>query len=208
MNKILLVLLFLLIKTYDSNAQSVRELNSAEKAAIGKVSTAITEAFNNFDTPDWEKVQDYYSEPEVTIHPVVPIDIDQNFQRDYQMKEQSTSFNKLIMPLINKVNAYMEQKKYDSVQALGKTISALRKFTLYAYVNRQNINIHPGAQNLTPFQLKGCDFAYQSNEDQYSNKTKTYWLLFGNWSKAQWDQENGWLHFRFNHQPNTPYVEN
>ena len=193
---------------FKSNAQSVRIPNEAESAAVNRVAAAITGAFNNFDGDDWEKMQDYFSVPSVTIHPSVPIDIDQNFERDYQLKEKSPTFNKLIMPLIDKMNNYMNQKKYDSVQALGKKISAMSKFTAYAYVNRQSVNIHPGDKNLTPVDLTGCDYACKANEDQYSNETKTYWILFGNWKNAQWNEDNQWLRFHFTHPANSPYIEN
>jgi hypothetical protein len=110
------------------------------------------------------------------------------------------------MPLINSVNDLMNQKQYDSVQALGKKIQALSKFTVYAYVNRQNINIHPGDKNLTSIHVHGCDLAYKATEDQYGNKVPTYWLLFGNWQTAK--EGSDWLSFHFKHQPNSPYIEN
>jgi hypothetical protein len=192
-----------------SNAQSVAKPTPAQTAVLNKIIPAITNTFDKFTGNDWVVNQDFYNnDPLVSKDPDVPFDIDQNFQRDYELDQHSDSYKEQMQPLLDKINECISHSQYDSAEAVGKKIKALSKFTVYAYINYANINIHPGIAGLTQLNLTGCDNAYKAKKDQYGNNAATYWLLFGDWNSAKWDAEHDWLHYHFTHAALTPFVEN
>ncbi|MBS1919289.1 MAG: hypothetical protein JST17_03445 [Bacteroidetes bacterium] len=189
---------FLLLNS--THAQSVVKPNDAQKKVLDKAIPIIIKILDQFNSPDWELSSDFYSDPSVSINPSVPLDIDQNFEREYKIKNNSDRFNRLIKPINERINELMQQQPipYDSVKALGEKQKSMSNVTVYVYINRKTLDITPDPK--TDLKIPGVAIAQKAPGEYFkSNKGYSYWLCFGNWKTAN---------FKFKHPNNTPYIEN
>lgn len=190
------------------HAQSVEEPSPAQTKVLDKAIPIIIKVLDQFNSSDWELSSDFYNgDPLVSIHPNVPIDIDQNFEREYKAAENSERFNRLIKPMYNRINEMMQQQPipYDSVTALGDKVKAMSNVTVYVYINRTALNIVPNAK--TDLKIPGVAIAQKAPGEYFkSDKRYSYWLCFGNWQTAK-AGENGFT-FKFKHPNDTPFIEN
>jgi hypothetical protein len=145
----------------------------------------------------------------VGISSDVPIDIDQNFEREYNVSQNSERFKTLIKPIYDRINQLMQKQPvpYNSITTLGAKAKALSNVTVYVYINRSSLDVHPDPKS-DP-KIEGVAFVHKSPGEYFnSEKGYSYYLGFGNWTAAKWDTELGWLHFNFRHPKHTPYIEN
>lgn len=181
-------------------AQSSADPDAAQKKALDKAIPIIIKVLDQFNSPDWELSSDFYSDPSVSINPSVPLDIDQNFEREYKIKNNSDRFNRLIKPINDRINELMQQQPipYDSVKALGEKQKSMSNVTVYVYINRKTLDITPDPK--TDLKIPGVALAQKAPGEYFkSNKGYSYWLCFGNWRTAD---------FKFKHPNNTPFIEN
>jgi len=198
------LILFFLLLSLSASAQ-LRDATPAEKVVLDKAVSAIENILDQFNSDDWDKQQDYYSsEIAVNGHADVPMDIDNNFERQYQVRMNSDRYNTLIKPIEEKITAAMQQSNYATVQQLGKQNKALRWLTVDVYINRHTANVFPANHaKTTKLNLRGAPYAYKTKNDDGENE---YSLLFGNWETAQ-NGEYG-LNYRFKRPHVSPYIEN
>jgi hypothetical protein len=112
----------------------------------------------------------------------------------------------LIKPLQEKIEDAMQKGDNELALSVGKQFRALSEITVYAYVNRYDLNFNPHSGKVVPMQVKGVPYSYKVSQDQYGNKANGYWLLFGNWATAKAGEDIQYYHFI--HPKKTPYVEN
>ncbi|MGN6194819.1 MAG: hypothetical protein ACTHOB_07765 [Ginsengibacter sp.] len=187
-------------------AQSVEKPNAAQKKVLDKAIPVIIKVLDQFNGSDWQVSNDYYTEPGVTINPGVPLDIDQNFEREYTVSENSERFRSLIKPLYDRINKMMGQQPMptDSVLALGDKLKALSNVTVYVYINRREVDFYPNPKD--ELKIPGVAFAQKVPGEYFkSDKGYSYYLCFGNWQPPK-GKEN--MSFKFKHPDNTPYIEN
>jgi len=199
-----LLSLFSLLLGLNANAQ-LRNPTPAEKAALDKAVTSIENILDQFNSDDWDKEQDYYTgEIAINGHADVPMDIDNNFERQYHVKMNSDRYNTLIKPIEDKITAAMQQSDFATVQQLGKQNKALSWLTVDVYINRHTANVYPGNHaKTTKLNVTGIPYAYKTKGDGGEIE---YSLLFGNWETAQ-NGEYG-LNYHFKRPHVTPYIEN
>jgi hypothetical protein len=201
-----LLLLLLLMSTKSLDAQ-VANATAAEKKVLDKAVPLIIQTLDQFNNGDWELTQDFYGgDISVNQKPDVPMDINQNFEREYRVKNNSDRYNTLVKPAQDKMKEALDRGDVSQVQKLSGENRKYMSFTVDVYINRKIATITPGEKGTIPTQVKGIDLCYHTNKDQYENETNTYFLLFGNWKTAKNGQYG--LHYAFIHPAKTPYIEN
>ncbi len=175
------------------------------KKVLDKAVSAIVYTLDQFNSNDWDKINDYYNN-DISLNekPNDPIDINCNFERQYRVRNNSDRYNDKIRPLVEKIKAATQQTDYQTALDVGKQYKALSNFTVYAYINRNNASVTD--TGVTRITVNGVPLAYHTNQGYYDNFTNSYWLLFGNWTTAKPGQYG--LNFHFNHPNKTPYIEN
>lgn len=192
------------------HAQAVVDPDAAQKKVLDKAIPRIIQVLDQFNGRDWELTSDFYNgKPLIGLSSGVPLDIDQNFERQYKTAENSERFNRLLKPIYDRINELMKQQPapYDSILALGDKMESLSNITVYVYINRENLETHPDPKK--DLSIPGAAFAHRDTGQYFqSEKGYSYYLGFGNWKAATWDAAHGWLHFNFIHPRHTPYIEN
>ena len=184
----------------------LRDPTPAEKAVLDKVIDAIGKTLDGIDNDDWEKSQDFYDgNPQVNDHPAVPLDINQNFQRDYRVRVGSRREQEVLKPLEEQL---MSASSVEAKVAIGRKLRPLTTLTAYAYINMGTVDVkqapNPG---LT---VAGAAFVYavEPSEAFCQSGASCYLLGFGNWQAARRKPGEQALRFPFAHKPGTPFVEN
>jgi hypothetical protein len=199
-----LLVSFSLLFASSANAQ-LRDPTPSEKPVLDKAVTVIVKTLDQFNSDDWDKEQDFYSgEIAVNGHADVPMDIDNNFERQYHVRRNSDRYNALIKPIEEKIATAMQQSDYATVQKLGKQNKAVSWLTVDVYINRRTANVFLTNHTKTSrLNVNGIPYAYKTKGDDGETE---YSLLFGNWETAQ-SGEYG-LSYHFKHPHVTPYIEN
>jgi hypothetical protein len=217
----------MIYSTY-SFGQSVREPNAAEKKVFDKTIPIIVSVLDRFGNNDWTLDQDWYNGD-----PLVPTDyddkgpigIDQNFERDYVVKQDSKRFNEIIKPLYDKTQVLSDKlvakmKEYeknppknnemekdplsDSLDALNNKLQELNELHVYAYINRANISGRPA----TDVQVKGNAMVTKTDEGYMANDYfKSYYIAFGDWKSSKWNADDNLYDFKFKNTK-TPSIQN
>jgi hypothetical protein len=178
-----------------------------EKKVLGKAIPLIIQTLDQFNSDDWELVQDYYgNDVMVNQKPDVPLDINQNFEREYRVKYNSGRYDSIIKPIFENVNDAIAKGDLTKAQELGKENKKYSSFTVDVYINRKIASINPDESGTIRTKVKSVDYCYHTNKDQYDNVTNSYFLLFGNWKTAKNGQYG--LHYSFTRPHKTPYIEN
>ena len=112
MKKVLVLTSVLLLAGSSLRAQ-LRAPSPDEKKALDKAVTAIVHTLDQFNSDNWEKLQDYYNgEIAVNGSASVPIDIDNNFERQYNVAARSGRYTTLIQPLNDKADRCHAKRQY------------------------------------------------------------------------------------------------
>jgi hypothetical protein len=226
--KLFFIISFIFIYSTLRCAQSVRKPNAAEKKVFDKAIPIIQSVLDKFGNNDWTLDQDWYNGD-----PLVPTDyddkgpigIDQNFERDYVVNQNSKRFNKIIKPLYDKAQVLSDKvvakmKEYeknppknnemvkdplsDSLDALNNKLQELNELHVYAYINRANISGRP----YTDMKVKGCAMVTKTNEGYMANDYfKSYYIAFGDWKSAKWNADDDLYDFKFK-DTKTPSIQN
>ena len=226
--KTALIFLSLLLPANSILAQSVREPNAAEKKVFDKAIPIIQSFLDKFGNNDWTLDQNWYNDD-----PLVPTDyedkgpigIDQNFERDYVVNQDSKRFSEIIKPLYDKSQVLTDKvvaelKEYeknppkdgvmkkdavsDSLDALNNKLEELNALHVYAYINRDNISGRPAAD----VKVKGSAMVTKTNEGYMAyDYFKSYYIAFGDWKTAKWNADDSLYDFKFKNTK-TPSIQN
>jgi len=215
------VFLFLVFLTNSILAQSVREPNTAEKKVFDKAIPVIVSFLNKFGNSDWTLDQDWYNgDPLVPTdyNDKGPIGIDQNFERDYKVTENSDRFNNNILPLYNKSQQLTDRlltslKKFendtsanageeygkrtplnDSLDALNNKLQELSELHVYAYIN----NLYVKGRPVKGLSIPGAALVTKLDGGHFTpDFFKSYYIAFGNWKNAEWNSDDNAYFFKF-----------
>ena len=202
-------------------AQSVKEPSPAEKKLLHKSIVIIQSVLDQFGNNDWTLDQDWYN-----IDPLVPTDykdngpigIDQNFERDYVVNQNSKRFNEIIKPLYEKSQALEDKvvakiKKYennpspqaekeyekkdpltDSLDALNNKLEELNELHVYAYIN----NLYIKGKPVKGLSIPGAAMVTKLNGGHFApDFFKSYYIAFGNWKDAEWSTDEKAYYYKF-----------
>lgn|SRR6185437_8640128 len=204
--KTLAIALVLLLSAPGLKAQ-LRDATPAEQHVLDKAVAVITRTLDQFNSNDWDKTQDYYSgEIAVNPRPAVPLDIDNNFERQYMVRVNSDRYDRLIKPIVEKISDAMQQNNTALVLSLGKQNKALVSLRVDVYINRQNLDFNLHGKDVFPLHITGTAYGYKVKGGENGNEGNSYWLLFGNWAAARPNQYG--MGFSFVYPKKTPYIEN
>ncbi|GGA84769.1 hypothetical protein [Puia dinghuensis] len=186
--------------------------NAAQQQALDKVMFAVKTIFNKLNSSDWILRRDYY-DPKAIVNywqAGAPMNLNNNFERVYEIKAGTPSYEKLIRPLVDKDQEFYKTQQYDSARILDAKIKALSHFELYANLNMATVNLQPTnrRQPNVPLSVKGCTYSCLSNHGNVDRVVVgSYHLLFGAWDPAQCAKEQT-ARYQFRHPVGTPYIEN
>ncbi len=224
-SKITLIFLIQLFLSGLNFAQSVKEPSPAEKKLLNKVIPIIQSVLDQFGNNDWELDQDWYNgDPFVPAddNGTGPIGLDQNFERDYKVTENSDRFNNIIMPLYEKSQVLQDKvvvniKKYennpsakaekeygkkspllDSLDAINNKLEELSELHVYAYIN----NLYVKGKPVKDIDIPGAAMVTKENRGHFApDFFKSYYIAFGNWKSAKWSDSQKAYYFKFKDTP-------
>jgi len=184
----------------------LRKPTPAEQQVLNKYVTVINKVLDQFQSDDWNESVDYSVDDEVQVHPNSgrPLDVDEMFQRSYNVRPGSDRFKRLVQPVIEKLQHEPDPSKKAEIT---KGVQDLMRLRVEVHFNRESIGFDPPPAANTDLHLEGTAFAYKVNENP-DGHGESYLLAFGSWGQLNWDAQHRWYHFRFAHPQNTPYIEN
>jgi hypothetical protein len=189
-----------------ASAAPLRKPNAAEQQVLQKYRDAINKLLDQFQSDDWDENVDFAVDDDVNVHPDSgrPLDVDELMQRTYRVRYQSERFNKLILPVLTKVQEEPDPFKKGEI---AKPVQELNSLQVEVHFNIENLGINPAPGSNHDLHIPGAAMAYKISDNALSHGS-AYVLAFGNWQPLKWDADHGWYHFRFAHPQNTPYIEN
>lgn len=190
-----------------ANAQ-LRDPDPKEKEVLAKYRTVVNEILDQFRSDDWDETVDYEVGDDVSVAPNAdrPLDVNEMFQRSYNLRPGSQRYTSKILPSLQKLQ---ETQNISEKQKLGKEIQKFMHLRVEVHFNVANVgDIEPPPSQNTDLKIAGAAFAYKTKNNVTNADSAAAILAFGNWQPVKWDAEHGWYHFHFVHLVNTPYIEN
>jgi hypothetical protein len=223
--KIFLYVLISIVFFNNLFAQSVKEPSPAEKKLLHKTISIIQSVLDQFGNNDWSLDQDWYNgDPFVPADDdgTGPIGLDQNFERDYKVTENSDRFNNIILPLYKKSEQLTDRmvaqlkklendtsaeavKKYgkksplsDSLDTINNKLEELSELHVYAYIN----NLYVAGKPVKGIDIPGAAMVTKFNRGHFTpDFFKSYYIAFGNWKSAKWSDSQKVYYFKFKDTP-------
>lgn len=229
--KIFIFVLSLHLFTISILAQTVRKPNAAEKKVFDKAIPVIVSVLNKFGNDDWTLDQDWYNDDPLVptdYNDKGPIGIDQNFERDYVVNQDSKRFNEIIMPIYKKSQVLEDKvvarvKKYeshpsaksekengkkdplmDSLNAVNNKLEELNELHVYAYIN----NLYVKGKPVKGLNIPGAAIITKLNSGHFApDFFKSYYIAIGNWQNAKWSTGEKAYYYKFKNTPK-PSIQN
>ena len=183
-------------------AAQLHEPTSAEHRVLDPAIAAITRLLDQFGDDDWQKSNDLFGgDVLVSNDPDVPLDIDQNFERTYSVRQGSHRWQTVMEPLVRQLQQLTQGGDYAAQRRVGGKIRSLSGVTVDVYINRADFGVDTTVPGLTHVTVKGASLALRSPPDSgFETQGPTYAIGFGAW--------RGDGPFHFVHGPRTPWIEN
>jgi hypothetical protein len=206
-NRGCIALLLILCLARAGMAEKLRPANPAEEKVIAQYSSVMTHILDQMLTDDWQEEEGKrYTFDDVLVNsePDRPLDVNCLLERRYDARADSERFRRVLAPLMEKME---QQSDVEAKARIGSQVQALMHLAVSVHFNRTNVGIDPALSQNRDLGIPGVDRTYKVRDDSFGHGS-AYVLLFGNWQRARWDADNGWLHFVFAHPNGTPYIEN
>lgn len=178
-----------------------RPATQQEKAALQKALAVITKVIDSFGNADWKKSGEFSNHDlSVSKEPAAPIDSSLNFNRKYEIAENSPLFKSKLMPVYQKADVLAKQGKFDELQKLTRPLDGTMQFVTEQEINR----INAGGSKITKIAAKGATLAYETASDAGEYEVV---VGVGDWAHAT----PGAMHlvdYHFAHPRGTPFIEN
>ena len=186
----------------------LRPPTAAEKAALDKYRAVINQILDQCRSDDWDEQVDYEVGDDVNVAPNTgrPLDVNEMFQRSYNVRPGSPRYASKILPTFQKLQ---ETQDISEKQRLGKELQKFMHLRVEVHFNVTNVgDINPPPGQNADLKISGTAFAYKTKNNVTNPDSGAAILAFGNWGPLKWDAEHGWFHFHFVHPVNSPYIEN
>lgn len=182
-------------------AGQLHEPTAAEHHVLDPAISAIAHVLDRFGDDDWDKASDSFSDNAlVSDDPDVPLDIDQNFERTYSVRQGSHRWHTVIAPLMGQLQQLMAGGDYAAQRRVGTRIRSLSDVTVDVYINRADFSVDTTVPGTTRVVVAGAALAYRVPPDSgFETQGPTYTIGFGDWQAQR---------FRFVHRPKTAAIEN
>jgi hypothetical protein len=209
-------------------AQSLREPNAVEKKVLDKAVPVIVGVLDKCNDDNWNLEQNWYDDNPlvpVNYNEKGPIDINQNFERDYEVNLDSKRFNDIIKPVYDKSQALTDkvvalvkeseknpQKNNksesdllkDSLKVVNNKLDELSELHVFAYINDHSVKGRP----VKDLSVPGASMVTKFNGGHLSlDYFKSYYIAFGNWKSAKWSSDLKAYFYKFKDTPK-PTVQN
>lgn len=184
----------------------LRKPNPAEQKVLTQYITIINRVLDHFQGDDWNERVDYALDDEIMVHPDSgrPLDVDEMFQRTYDVRPGSERFNRMVQPVIDKMQ---QEPDINKKSEIIKRVQDQMHVEVEIHFNRETIEVDPPPAANSDLHIPGAAFAYKVNHSSSAHGI-SYILAFGSWSQMNWDDKNHGYHFKFAHPQNTAYIEN
>jgi len=182
-------------------AGQLHEPTAAERHALDPAISAITRVLDHFGDDDWDKASDSYSDNVlVSDDPDVPLDIDQNFERTYSVRQGSHRWHTMIEPLMGQLQQLMTGGDYAAQRRVGGRMRSLSDVTVDVYINRADFSVDTTVPGTTRVVVPGAALAYRVPPDSsLETQGPTYVIGFGKWHGQR---------YTFVHRSRTAAIEN
>lgn len=198
------------------HGQSAHALTPAERVVVGKFVGVLEPLLDRFGNENWKKTSDFYTDLDHTtasIHPSVPIDLHENFERTYKVPEDSPRFQTLMMPLVERLQKLdvMDAANAPTFKRLSDRFHALQEVTVHVQANRWGLQADWAQVGTPSLPIAGPAIAHDvTGNDCGDDREKCYVMAFGNWGNAirHGTGKGASLQFKFANPPDTPHIEN
>ena len=183
----------------------LRDPSPDERAVLMHYRDVINKVLDRFQNDDWTESVDYEITDDVQVSgdPDVPLDINELTQRTYIVRQGSALYEKEVAPIIEKLTATSDPAEMARI-ARQKKVTTLK---VEVHFNRSGVGMSAAPGPSQDLHLAGPSFATHLRADDPRQGASVV-LLFGNWSTAKWNADNGFLRFRFKHAAHQPAIEN
>ncbi len=183
-----------------------RDATPEEKKALLTVYHPIQDVLIKLAGDDWETDDSNFSED-------FAIDPDSRFgdgyEQSFKVKQGSTRYTKLISPLEEKIKAFAESQKFDSVKALHQRLVALNKLVVSVDLNTPIMGTGTNPSANQTYVLPGVSKCFRVAQDNYApDNAGAIVVALGNWQTAAFDKENSGFKYSFKSAPHATKVEN
>ena len=205
-----LVLGALLAPLARARAQSQRDLTPAEQELVDRAAAVMGGVLDQFRSDDWvEKIEFSYDGASAPTEPRAPLQVGL-LRRSYHVRQGSARWNQRIAPLMPPMPADGEMTPA-AMQMMVRNRDKFRPLMdLWVEASfNESVSTHvapplPGNPDL---HLPGVARAYRT-ADGDGKPGRGAVLLFGDWSRARWEADNGAWRYAFAHPPGSVVIEN
>ena len=183
-----------------------------QSMVLNKAITVIQKVLDQFDSKEWDRTTDFFDgNVSIDEDSQVPLRIREDFNRIYQVNDESDRFRNVLKPLMEKLAERTRKKIYDSItSAMTLQVRDLSYIAVDVDINREFVPFYPGDTQCIPLNIKGAKLSCKvpfgvAGPDM---KGSSCWIVFGNWDAAIWNMETHQYRFPFAHPAHTPFIEN
>lgn len=186
------------------NAQSLRPPTPAEKIVLQKVVDALNRITGSFTDNNWD-VEDNNFDPEL----YVPISVQAHCGIGYTIKLGLKQGSPLYHKVMDPMQTLMNGSKPYNIDSLGSITEKLSEVVIDIELNAGAISYGTNPKKNKQLKVEGASKAYiQAENNNNPSENGAFILAFGNWGNAKNDVDNKCFRFKFNHPPQTPFIEN
>ena len=115
----------------------LRPPHDAEKKVLAKYTEAINHILDQFQGDDWDETVDYSVDDQVLVHTGagVPLDMDEMFQRTYNVRPDSSRYNTIVKPAMEKMTRAQQTSDYSAMKKAGDSIQDFLHLQVQVHCN-------------------------------------------------------------------------
>lgn len=198
------VLSIALLLYFSATAQSMRMPTPAEKIALMKVIDPINQNINLFLNNNWQKTEDF-DEPNMDVPNSSRAQLRTGYSITLKIKEGTPLYQKLMQPVLR----LMKENKNDSLQEAYATWEKKSVIHIDIEVNGGVVALGSAPNKIQKLIIPGAAMAFIVAEDNNTpRRNGAFVLAFGHWGNAKYNSENHCYNFKYDHPPQTPFIEN
>jgi hypothetical protein len=182
-----------------------RKPTPAEEKAIAKYIQTMNKVLDQFRGPDWDETIDHaIAHPMVNVMRDRPFDLDEDFQRTYQVRPGSQRYRAMIEPRLQKIAQIKDPTEKQLQKAQTEDLMHLQ---VQVHCNLFVVPMITPPDPKRDLKIPGATFVHKDRDNPFGHGV-AYILFFSNGRTGKWDETNSAYRNTFVHSPNTPYIEN